>query len=225
MKKNTIYSHSLMADNINPPQKEILRYMSCKKESENETKLIDELLPIVKKAAAPKGSFAFFRLERDENSIYINEECLKSSSLFKNLKLCNEATIFSLTLGIEIDRLISKYSVSRPSAALCINSIATAMIEEYARLFCKEIEDLLKKENLFLRPRFSPGYADFELKNQSLFINLTNASKLCGINLTDGFMMTPSKSVTAIMGASQKNLLCSISGCELCSMKTCEFRR
>ena len=225
MKKNTIYSHSLMAENINPPRKEILRYMSCKKENENEAKLIDEFLPLVKKAAAPKGSFAFYELVKDDNSVYINGEILKSSSLFKNLRLCDEATIFSLTLGTEIDRLISKYSLARPSAALCVNAIATAMIEEYAKLFCEEMKDLFKKENLFLRPRFSPGYADFDLKNQSLFINLTNASKLCGITLTDGFMMTPSKSVTAIMGASQKDLLCSISGCEMCSKKNCEFRR
>lgn len=225
MEKNTVYSHFLKAENINPPRKEILRYMGCKEESENETKLIDEFLPIVKKAASPKGSFSFYELNKDNNSVYINGEILKSSSLFKNLRLCNGAIIFSLTLGTEIDRLISKYSLARPSAAFCVNAIATAMIEEYAMLFCEEMKDLLKKENLFLRPRFSPGYADFDLKNQSFFIKLTNASKLCGINLTDGFMMTPSKSVTAIMGVSEKNLLCINSGCEICDKISCEFRR
>lgn len=225
MKKNTVYSHFCKAEDINPPRKEILRYMACKKESGNETKLIDELLPLVKKAASPKGSFAFFEIERDEASIYINGQSLKSLSLFKNLRLCNMAIIFSLSLGAEIDRLISKYSVSRPSAALCINAVATAMIEEYAKIFCEEMKDLFKKENLFLRPRFSPGYADFDLKEQFLFIKLTNAGKLCGINLTDGFMMTPSKSITAIMGASEKDLLCINSGCEMCKQKNCEFRR
>jgi len=225
MEKNTVYAHSLRAEDVNPSRKEILRYMGCKEESENETKLIDEFLPLVKKAASPKGSFSFYELNKDNNSVYINGEILKSSSLFKNLRLCNGAIIFSLTLGTETDRLISKYSLARPSAALCINAIATAMIEEYARIFCEEIKDLFKKENLFLRPRFSPGYADFDLNNQSLFIKLTNASKLCGINLTDAFMMTPSKSVTAIMGVSKKDLLCISSGCEMCNKKTCEYRR
>lgn len=225
MKKNTVYSHFCKAEDINPPRKEILRYMYCKDENENEAKLIDELLPLVKKVASPKGSFAFFELVKDEISIYINGECLKSLSLFKNLRLCNMAIIFSLSLGAEIDRMITKYSVSRPSAALCINAVATAMIEEYAKIFCEEMKDLLKKENLFLRPRFSPGYADFDLKEQSIFIKLTNAQKLCGINLTDGFMMTPSKSITAIMGASEKNLFCANSGCEMCDKKNCEFRR
>lgn len=225
MIKNTVYSHVLNSQNINPPRNEILRYMACKEEGENEQKLIDELLPLVKNTATPKGSFAFFDLEKGKNEMFIEKEALKSAALFKNLKCSDSAIVFSLTLGIGIDYLIAKYSATKPASAFCINAIATALIEEYADIFCLEIKECLKPEKLFLMPRFSPGYADFDLKNQNLFIKLTNAEKLCGINLTQGFMMTPSKSITAIMGISDKDLICHKSGCEICNNKNCTFRR
>lgn len=225
MIKNTVYSHDFYSENINPPRKEIVRYMVCKEESANEQKLINEFLPLVKKEAKPKGSYAFFDLEKNDDAVFIEKECLKSKALFKNLMCSDSAIVFSLTLGIGIDRLISKYSVLSPASALCINGIATALIEEYANVFCGEIKEILKGENLFLMPRFSPGYADFDLKNQELFIKLTNAQKICGINLTKSYMMAPSKSITAIMGVSDTNLSCNKSGCEICDNKNCKFRR
>ncbi len=193
MIKNIVYSRDFYSENINPPRKEILRYMACKEESTNEQKLIDEFLPLVKKEAKPKVSYAFFDLKKNDDTVFIEKESLKSKALFKNLMCSDSAIVFSLTLGIGIDRLISKYSVLSPASALCINGIATALIEEYANVFCGEIKEILKGENLFLMPRFSPGYADFDLKNQELFIKLTNAQKICGINLTKSYMMTPSK--------------------------------
>ena len=225
MIKNTVYSHVFKSEDISPPRSEILRYMACKEEGQNEGELIDKFLPIVQDKATPKGSFSFFDLKKDENKVFIENEQLKSKALFKNLKRSDSAILFSLTLGIDIDYLISKYSVSKPASAFCINAIATALIEEYADIFCAEIRDIFKKQNLFLLPRFSPGYADFDLKNQELFIKLTNAEKICGINLTKGFMMTPSKSVTAIMGISDTDLSCHKSGCEICGKVNCNFRR
>ena len=225
MIKNTVYSHVFNGENINPPRKEILRYMACKEEDSNIQNLLDKFLPLVKMTALPKGSYAFFDLEKGKDAVFIEKESLKSKALFKNLMSSDSAILFSLTLGIGIDRLISKYSVLSPASALCINGIATALIEEYANVFYSEIKEILKSENLFLMPRFSPGYADFDLKNQNLFIKLTNAEKICGINLTDGYMMTPSKSITAIMGVSDTNLSCNKSGCEICGNKNCKFRR
>ena len=225
MIKNTVYSHVFNGENINPPRKEILRYMACKEEDSNIQNLLDKFLPLVKMTALPKGSYAFFDLEKGEDAVFIEKESLKSKALYKNLMSSDSAILFSLTLGIGIDRLISKYSVLSPASALCINGIATALIEEYANVFYSEIKEILKSENLFLMPRFSPGYADFDLKNQNLFIKLTNAEKICGINLTDGYMMTPSKTITAIMGISDTDLACDKSGCEICDNKNCKFRR
>jgi cobalamin-dependent methionine synthase I len=50
------------------------------------------------------------------------------------------------------------------------------------------------------RARFSPGYADLPLSFTEEILRLTNAKRLMGITLSDTFLATPSKTVTAIIG-------------------------
>ena len=83
----------------------------------------------------------------------------------------------------------------------------------------------LEKENLYLRPRFSPGYGDFHLKHQKDMILLLDCPRKIGLTLTDSLLLAPSKSVTAVMGISKKNKHCHIKGCEACENRNCTFRR
>ena len=63
-----------------------------------------------------------------------------------------------------------------------------------------ELEEEVRGEGYYVRPRFSPGYGDFSLEVQSAFLEMTDATKLIGITLTDGGIMVPEKSVTAVIG-------------------------
>ena len=123
-----------------------------------------------------------------------------------------------------IDRLIDKYSRIRPSAALCINAIATAAIECYADEFCREMKDSFAQEGLHIGQRFSPGYGDLSLEYQPLFLKLTNATRLSAISLTASCMMIPSKSVTAIMGVGGTEK-CRADKCLRCGKMNCEFSK
>ena len=51
-----------------------------------------------------------------------------------------------------------------------------------------------------LRPRFSPGFGDLALSIQPDILAITNARKNLSITLDEGFLMSPSKSVTAFVG-------------------------
>ena len=83
----------------------------------------------------------------------------------------------------------------------------------------------LEEEHLYLRPRFSPGYGDFDICYQEPVVRMLNCAKTIGLTLTDSFMMTPTKSVTAVIGISTQKDRCPISGCEVCTKKDCEYRR
>lgn len=76
-----------------------------------------------------------------------------------------------------------------------------------------------------MRPRFSPGYGDFPLECQQGIAAALELSKRIGVMLTDRLMMTPSKSVTAVMGLSQRPQICRVQGCEACGKKDCGYRR
>ena len=77
----------------------------------------------------------------------------------------------------------------------------------------------LEEEHLYLRPRFSPGYGDFDICYQEPVVRMLNCAKTIGLTLTDSFMMTPTKSVTAVIGISTQKDRCPISGCEVCTKK------
>lgn len=154
-----------------------------------------------------------------------NRIVIESKNLSKNLADCKEVILFAATLGIQADRLIKKYSFLEISKAVVMQAAAATVIEAYCDQCQKNIETELEKENLFLRPRFSPGYGDFDLKHQKDMIALLDCPKKIGLTLTDSLLLAPSKSVTAIMGITTTNRHCHSKGCEVCTKINCNFRR
>lgn len=225
MIKDIVYTHSCSRDSIEVSPKEVMRYMGCPKDDENSKRLFDEFCSIAQNSVSPKGSFIYVSIKAEEDKVFFSNTHINSRSLAKKLEGCNFAIVFALTIGTDIDRLVAKYSSVSPSAALCINSFGAAAIEAYADKFCSEISDIMKKQSMYLRPRFSPGYCDLSLDYQPFFINLTNAGKNAGITLTDNLIMMPSKSITAIMGVGESDLECISHGCETCSNKLCKYKR
>ena len=76
-----------------------------------------------------------------------------------------------------------------------------------------------------LRPRFSPGYGDFDIRYQKSIMRMLDCAKNIGLTMTDSYMMTPTKSVTAVIGASPVKERCPIAGCEACARTDCAYRR
>ena len=51
-----------------------------------------------------------------------------------------------------------------------------------------------------LRPRFSAGYGDLPLEYQRRIFDLLDPPTHIGLTLNDSYLMSPSKSVTALIG-------------------------
>ena len=56
-------------------------------------------------------------------------------------------------------------------------------------------------------------------------MRMLDCAKSIGLTMTDSFMMTPTKSVTALIGAGRTRINCPAAGCETCGKKDCAFRR
>ena len=118
-----------------------------------------------------------------------------SSSLSAVLTGCSYAYIFAVTLGVNVDRLISRSYIVSKSDALVIDAVASATVEALADY----VDDMICND-LNTTKRFSPGYADFPLEFQTALSDRINLLNNIGISLTRGLMMIPKKSVTAIIG-------------------------
>lgn len=130
------------------------------------------------------------------SSVSLGGVTVMSASLAKRLRGCGSALIFAATVGFGIDRLIMRYSAVSPVRALIFQAIGAERIEALCDEFCLRAE----KEYGTLRARFSPGYGDLPLTFQREIFAMLGCSKRIGISLNESLLMSPTKSVTAVVG-------------------------
>ncbi len=207
-------------------ENEILRYMGYPAgyaPDDALRKTIKEKSEILIKTANPKCIYQIFDIECAENGVaLINSDIiLLGTSIKEHLKNSKKCVIMAATLGHEVDKLIRRTQVSSVSDALTLDACATTYIEA----FCDKIEGEIKEKYGSCNFRFSPGYGDFPIYLQKDILVLLSAEKKIGLYVNSSDMLTPSKSVTAVVGLVDK---CEqpTNKCVLCPNKErCAFRR
>lgn len=181
---------------------EILRYLGYGKNTPDERtmELIDICINEVEAAADYKSVCRRFNVHISGDDIRIGNLQVKSGALAANLRGCDEVILMAATLSVGVDRILNRNIKLDMAKAAVIQAVAATAIEEYCDRCQREIEEEVRGEGYYVRPRFSPGYGDFSLEVQSAFLEMTDATKLIGITLTDGGIMVPEKSVTAVIG-------------------------
>lgn len=180
--------------------KEILRYAGSK-EIESTAR---ECLAEAEGKLSYKVCYAIVNVSVKDEDVDMDFAKVHSKDLAKNLNGCDSAVIFAATIGTGIDRLITKYSRISPSRALCFQAIGSERVESLCDAFEDEIKKELSKGEMFFKLRFSPGYGDLSLEVQKEIFSLLDCPRKIGISLGDSLLMTPSKSVTAIIGFGRK---------------------
>ncbi len=208
-------------------RKEALRYMGIKSGSadENTELLLDQCIREIESCKSFRYTYRRFPVVIEGEIVYVGDMKIKSHSLARNLKDCEEVLLFAATLGLDIDRMLNRYIKLNISKAVVFQAAAGAAIESYCNEIQKEIESILVEEGLYVRPRFSPGYGDVSLDVQRDFLHLIASERTVGITLTEGNLMVPEKSVSAFMGLSRIQTYCRHDGCEDCAKKDCLYRR
>ena len=191
-----------------PDLREITRYLGYYGVTPDESMMreIDQCINELEKVITPRFVYDRFGLlqkeEGDGSVLSFGGIETGSRDLARNLKGCTEVYIMAVTLGPGPDRLVRRASVGRMSRALIYQAAAAAMTEAW----CDEINERIRSEaardGLYTRPRFSPGYGDLPLSVQKQISGLLNMPKEIGVSLTESLLMTPSKSVTALIGVS-----------------------
>ena len=178
------------------------------------------------------------RLSENGGELIIADMEIMSNDLAKNLEGCREVYLMGATIGVGVDRLIARASVSDMSKAAIYQAVGAAYIEEYCDYINDGIKAIACREGLETRPRFSPGYGDLSLEMQKDIASLLKLSKHVGISLSDGMLMSPSKSVTAIIGlkpaeaadgepgggSGQDEKIEAGGKCSMCDMEGCKYK-
>ncbi len=182
---------------------EAARYMGYKhgaEPSEEICELVEETYNELCKVIQPKYIYKEYDFTKTEDGIIVDGIEFKSKKMLNHLRDSNSIILFGATLGQGADTLIRKYSVTDIAMTAVAQAVAGSMVENLCDIACDELKNEIKGEH---RPRFSPGYGDFHISSQADFFKLLPMNKQLGISLSDGFMMTPTKTVTAFIGVTK----------------------
>ena len=206
-------------------KQEILRYLGASADTDQLDDLIARAEEKIKSAARPRHVFRRFPVSVTEDSVTIGGTKLFSRDLANHLRGCRDAFLFALTLGTEVDTLIRRCTVTEMPLVPVLQACAAAYTEECADLAQQELERMASEDHLYLRPRYSPGYGDFDLSDQKFLFASLDITRKIGITLTEDCLMIPFKSITAIIGLSPDPSLCHIGKCMTCDSTDCPFRK
>ncbi len=214
---------------IQTPRTEIYRYLGYRGIEPDDvvSGKIEACILELEKVSQPRNISRRFPLVHEKDgTLRIEDMVIESQSLSKNLKGCDHVILFAATIGQGVDQLIRRAELRDMTAAAIYQAAGAAMVEEYCDMLNKELVERAKEDGFYCRPRFSPGYGDFALAHQTDFFRLLEITKNTAISLSDTLLMSPSKSVTALIGLSRHEEPCILQGCESCpSRSNCEFHR
>lgn len=211
----------------NVDRAEALRYMGYgdSEPDSNFSARIDMAEKELIKTARPRFIWKLLGISRkDEECILAGGIRLTGKAICEHLGGCNEALFMAATLSSHCDMLIKKAQARSMTDALITDALASAGIEQ----ICNKAELLIGKElgEKYMTWRFSPGYGDLPLDLQEDILSLLDAQRKIGLTVTDSSVLIPTKSVTAIIGVSEKPLPKNKQGCAYCNMRDrCQFRR
>ena len=200
-----------------PVKSEALRYLGYKSNvPDNITdKLIDDCTSELLSVITPRCCYVFTDVNfMAEGILDLGFGQIESKSLYKHLQGCSKAVLFAATVGIGADRLISKYKRISPAKSVVADALSSSAIES----FCDYAEGIITRNEKHCS-RFSAGYGDFSLEYQRQFVSVLDVSRKIGITLSDSLLMTPTKSVTAVIGLGANNNSCA-NKCARCSFNS-----
>ena len=155
------------------------------------------------------------------------------------LRECTQAALLACTLGAVFDARLRAAQARDMAKAVLLDGCGSAWVEAGCDAVWLMDDDTLPKPcdaaegevsarlpGRFLTDRFSPGYGDLPLSLQPAICGALDTQRTLGLYVTDSCLLNPGKSVTAIVGVSDRPQMARVRGCRYCSMnQTCQLRK
>lgn len=184
-------------------EKEILRYAMLPSFAPKPEELpLKECLEAAKGAAKCRAVWRRYPLVRNGEELDLGFARTDTRDLRQHLEGCSEILLFACTAGAEMDRRIARAKLLSPARGLLMHAIGAQQVEGGCDRLCQRLAEMFPDRQL--TDRFSPGYGDLPLALQRDVMEALDCGRTVGITLTDSLLMTPSKSVTAIIGMKEK---------------------
>ncbi len=206
---------------------EVLRYLGCPPDqADTATRRLagdcaQEMLQLIR----PRWTYRTESICAEHDGVRL--DCgllLPGEDIRRHLQGCEQITLFAVTLSAAVDLAIRRAESRDLARALCLDCCATTAVEQV----CDRIEKELwaAYPDWSFTSRFSPGYGDLPLSLQERLLELLDAPRRIGLCANDHHILTPRKSVTALMGLTRKEIAAAPRRCEDCKAAAgCQYRK
>ena len=137
---------------------------------------------------------------------------------------CAQAAVLICTLGAAFEALLRAEQARGMARAALLDACGSAWVE--AGCDGAQAEISARFPGLHPTDRFSPGYGDLPLDLQGDICAVLDASRRLGLTVTESLLLNPVKSVTAVIGVSDRPQMARVRGCDYCQMRErCPLRK
>ena len=167
----------------------------------------------------PRYTWQVFPIDRTEGDLKLRGSgvTLTGNLALKMLAQCDQAVLLACTAGSEFDALLRAGQARDMARAVLLDGCGSAWVEAVCDAAEREIA--ARFPDLFLTDRFSPGYGDLPLELQTPLCAALDAGRRVGIHVTGSLLLSPAKSVTAVIGLSERPQGARIRGCAHCNLR------
>lgn len=185
--------------------------------------LIDDCMAQTLSVAAPRWTWTVSPIDRAARTPAL---AFTGQDVPALLADCDRVVFFAATLGNGLEMAIRRAQVRDMTRALVLDCCGSAAIEAVCDEAEGEILTALNDPSVYLTDRFSPGYGDLPITAQPDLLAAVDGPRRIGLHLTASNILTPRKSVTALIGLADRPQNKRFRGCAYCSMfETCAYRK
>ncbi len=196
---------------------EVLRYMGHGGDDADITRQAEQAIARITAIAVPRYTW----IECDPDALP-----LTGSDIRRHLAGCDHMAVLCATLGAAVDREIRLTEHRSMLAALALDAAAGDAIEKVCDAAEDEIRLKAGQSGRYVTGRYSPGYGDLPITLQPDVVALCDAPRRIGLSVTTTNILTPRKSVTALLGISSRPVAGRARGCGTCRLSAdCPYRK
>lgn len=150
--------------------------------------------------------------------------CLSGPLIAEHLHAAESVVVAVCSIGAFLEEAASECFAEDPAMAVALDAFGSAAVDLVASAMCERVDAQAEAEGLRTTVPLSPGLVGWPVAGgQRQIFSLVDCPS-AGINLTAGFMMTPKKSTSMVIGLGT-DVNRSGESCDYCSMaQTCRFR-
>lgn len=180
-----------------------------------------------------RGTWQLYAYDAEEGVILADPPVpLNSQELHNHLSAAIHVAVMAVTIGESLEEAVSAaFTAGKYADAYLLDAAGTTAVEAAADQVNQAINQYAARLGCTTTRRFSPGYGKWDIRCQPQILTLAEAHHI-GLETTSTCMLTPRKSVTAVIGfvplaatSLPPSLQQEAGNCLHCSLPQCHARK